>query len=73
MKQTNAEHKIVADGFDMSKEIKYFEVTSNGSEGFEKLYRALITIKAISVQLQRAFPIIGLFNTKRGQVFEVKL
>ncbi|CAI9728541.1 Hypothetical predicted protein [Octopus vulgaris] len=64
MRKMNEEPKIVSDGFGIPKEFEYFEATSNRSEKLEKLYRALLTTKATSVQSERAFSITGLSNTK---------
>ncbi|XP_052831304.1 uncharacterized protein LOC106875891 [Octopus bimaculoides] len=69
MKKMKEEPKNVTDGFEISKEFEYFEATSNRSEKLEKLYRALLTTKATSVQSERAFSITGLFNTKIGTSF----
>jgi len=46
------------------KEKRLFEVTKKRSDNFEKLYHALITIKPISVEPERAFSPTGLFVTK---------
>ena len=64
MKKLNEDPKIVTNELEISKEFKYFEATSNRSENLEKIYRALLTIKATSIQSERGFLVTEVFNTK---------
>ena len=64
IKKLNEETEIETSEFEISKEFKYFEATLNRSKSLEKIYKALLTIKATSIQSERAFSITGLFNTK---------
>ena len=64
LKKMSEEAKNDTNELDISKEMRYFEVTSNRSENLEKMYKSFLTIKATSVQSERAFSITGLFNTK---------
>ncbi len=47
-----------------SNELKCFEITLTRSENIEKLYKSMLTVKATSVEAERAFSAAGLFITK---------
>jgi len=49
----------------VKKEMNLSEATKKRSNNLEKLFYALITIKAKSVEPERAFSATGLFVTKR--------
>ncbi len=41
--------------FHLNNEMQYCEATSNPSKNLERIYRAMLTIKATSVESERAF------------------
>lgn len=45
-------------------ELKCFEITGTRSENIEKFYKSMLTMKATSVESERAFSSAGLFITK---------
>ena len=56
--------KMIRLKLDISKDLRNIDVTIKISENLEKMYKSFLTIKATSVQSERAFSITGLFNTK---------
>ena len=48
----------------INKEMQLFEATKKRPENSEKLYRSLLTIRPTSVEAERAFSAMGLFDTK---------
>lgn len=49
---------------DLMKEMKFYEATRKRTENLELLYQSLLTIKATSVESERAFSAAGYFLTK---------
>ena len=66
------ETQVATKGLEISKECKYFQATSKITKNLERLYKSLLTIKATSVQSERAFFITELFIVRIGTSFSGK-
>ena len=57
-------NKSVNNNLNLDKEFRLFQATGKRTDGLEKLYKALLTIKPTSTASERVFSVSGVFKNK---------